>query len=78
MIELRRIARRLDLSAALGAALDVLARGNIASAITALADLDDLLAAAGIPSALRARARILTISQALSQHAAYFETGAAR
>jgi hypothetical protein len=83
IIRLRRVGRRFDLNVELNAALDVVARGNSAVAIERLDQLDGTLAA--LPSAtpgawvrLRARGSILAMSQALAQHAAYFDSGAAR
>jgi uncharacterized membrane protein YccC len=77
IIQLRRTAllpgQHTDLDVALGA----LAHGDIAVALARLASLDGSLAGAGTPTALVSRARILAISQALNQHAAYFESGAA-
>jgi uncharacterized membrane protein YccC len=76
IIQLRRIARRLDLGADLDAALTALARGNTALAITCLVHLDGVLAAMEMPDALRARGSILAMSEVLTQHAAYFNAGA--
>jgi uncharacterized membrane protein YccC len=73
LIRLRRGARRFGLDALLDAALTRLARGDVASATDGLAQLDQLLAAGQTPAAVRARAHILAISGALTQHAAYFE-----
>jgi uncharacterized membrane protein YccC len=80
IIRLHRIATRLGLGADLDMALTALAHGSSAIATTRLARLDHLLAArpdAG-PStelALRARSNILAISEALMQHASYFDSG---
>jgi uncharacterized membrane protein YccC len=81
IVQLRRIARRLDLGSDLDAALEAVARGSSALATAHLARLDHLLmslpgAVPGAPTALRARASILAISEALTQHAAYFDAGA--
>ncbi|MGH6796745.1 MAG: FUSC family protein, partial [Methylocella sp.] len=81
IIQLRRIVSRLGLSADVDAALKVLARGASAIASARLARLDDRLAAhheAGseAPLALQGRASFLAISEALVQHAAYFDGGA--
>jgi hypothetical protein len=73
IIRLRRGARRFGLDAQLDAALARLARGDIGAATDGLAELDQQLAVRQAPAAVRARARILTISGALAQHAAYFE-----
>jgi uncharacterized membrane protein YccC len=82
IIRLRRIARRLDLHVELDAALDALARGDSSVAIERLARVDRILALPstrpGVRVRLRARASILAMSEALAQHAAYFDSGAAR
>jgi uncharacterized membrane protein YccC len=81
IIQLRRIVPRLGLGTDLSAALEALARGNGAIATTRLARLDDRLAS--LPDggseaslALQARGSILAISEALIQHASYFDAGA--
>ncbi len=81
IIALRRIASRLELRPELDAALEALAAGDSATTIAALSQLDRRLAAFGQsasrPSlALRARGRILAISDAVVQHRSYFEAGA--
>ena len=78
IIQLRHIAQRLDLDAALDGALDALAEGQSAIAVERLASIDQVLASrrGAAPAALRARGLILAISAALTQHAAYFEAGA--
>jgi hypothetical protein len=76
IIQLRRIARRLDSGAELDAALEALARGDSAIATARLARLDDALAGRPGAAALRARGSILAMSEALTQHAAYFDAGA--
>jgi hypothetical protein len=58
------------------AALEPLARGEIAIATARLARLDEALAARPDIAALRARGSILAMSEALTQHAVYFEVGA--
>jgi uncharacterized membrane protein YccC len=78
IIQLRRIARRLDLGSDLDAALDSVARGDCGIATARLARLDQVLAALPGPAALRARGLILAMSEALTQHAAYFDAGAPR
>jgi uncharacterized membrane protein YccC len=83
IIRLRRVARRLDQDAELDAALDALAKGDSSVASERLARLDKRLAglASTTPGArfrLRARGSILAMSEALAQHAAYFDSGAAR
>jgi hypothetical protein len=81
IIRLRRVAHRFDQDVELGAALDALAQGNGSTAAERLAFLDQRLAVLsgrGAPVRLRARASILAISEALSQHAAYFNSEASR
>jgi uncharacterized membrane protein YccC len=71
IIELRRTigtAQCRDLDTALAA----LIRLGVAPAVDGLANVDRVLAAAGAPIALRARAGILAISEALTQHAPFF------
>jgi uncharacterized membrane protein YccC len=77
IIRLGRGARRFGLDAQLDAALAHLARGDVPGANENLAELDRHLAARQTPAGVRARARILMISGALVQHAAYFELLAA-
>jgi uncharacterized membrane protein YccC len=77
IIRLRRGARRFGLDAQLDAVLAHLARGNIPAASDGLAQLDQHLTARQTPAAIRARARILMISGALAEHAAYFQQLAA-
>jgi uncharacterized membrane protein YccC len=70
---------RLALGAALGEALRPLALGDSASAIAHLGSLDATLAGQpNILSTMRARGSIRAISEALTQHAAYFDAGAPR
>ena len=76
IIQLRHIARRFDLSSGLDAALRSFALGRSDLATAALADLDAALASPGT-AALRARGLILAISDLLTQHASYFDAGAA-
>jgi uncharacterized membrane protein YccC len=81
IIQLRRIARRLDLGSDLDAALEAVAQGNSAMATARLPRLDRALASlAGTgpeaTAALQARGSILAMSEALSQHASYFDAGA--
>jgi hypothetical protein len=83
IIRLRRVGRRFALNVELEAALDAVARGDSAVAIERLDRLDGTLAA--LPSAtpgarvrLRARGSILAMSEALAQHAVYFDSGATR
>jgi uncharacterized membrane protein YccC len=81
IIRLRRIAPRLGLGADLDMALAALAHGDSSGATARLARLDHFLAArpgAGPETqlTLRARSNILAISEALMQHASYFDAGA--
>ena len=76
IIQLRRIAHRMDLGSELDAALEALGRGDIGLATARLGRLDDALAARPGTAALRARASILAMAEVLTQHAAYFEVGA--
>jgi hypothetical protein len=75
IIQLRRIARAMDLGSELNAALEALRRGNIALTTARLDRLDGALAARPGAAALQARARVLAMSGVLTQHAAYFEAG---
>jgi uncharacterized membrane protein YccC len=81
IIQLRHIATRLGLGSDLDAALEGLAQGNSAMATIRLARLDHRLASlpgvgSGAPLALQARGSILAISEALIEHASYFDAGA--
>jgi uncharacterized membrane protein YccC len=81
IIQLRHIATRLGLGSDLDLALEAVARGNGAIATARLARLDDRLASlpgAGSEAslALQARGSILAISEALIQHASYFDAAA--
>jgi uncharacterized membrane protein YccC len=78
IIRLRRIGRRLDLGSHLDAALEAMARGDSAMTIVRLTQLAEALAARPGAAALRARSSILAMSEALTQHAAYFDAGAPR
>jgi Fusaric acid resistance protein family len=73
IIQLHRIARSMDLGSELSAALEALRRGNIAVAAACLDRLDGVLAARSGAGALQARARVLAMTEVLTQHAAYFE-----
>jgi uncharacterized membrane protein YccC len=75
IIQLRRIARRLGLGPELDVAFEAVARGDSEMATARLAGLDDALGARPGTAALRARGLILAISEALTQHAAYFDAG---
>jgi len=81
IINLRRIAAQLGFGPELDAALAALAQGDSAAANARLAALDRRLGS--LPDsdpqarlALRARALILGIGDALEQHRAYFDAGA--
>jgi uncharacterized membrane protein YccC len=81
IMQLRRVAPQLDVAAQLNAALGALAQGNTAIAIVQLRQLDLRLAsapdgAAETAIALRARAHILGLSEALTAHSSYFDSGA--
>jgi uncharacterized membrane protein YccC len=76
IIQLRRVARRLDLGSDLDAALEAMARGGIGMATARLARLDEALASRPGAAAFRARGNILAMSEALTQHAAYFDARA--
>jgi uncharacterized membrane protein YccC len=81
IIHLRHIVPRLGAAADLDAALEDIAQGNSAFAVARLRQLDRRLASdpdTGLESAIgvRARSRILMMSEALSQHASYFDAGA--
>jgi uncharacterized membrane protein YccC len=80
IIHLHRIGRRLGLGENLGAALVALAKGNSATATARLDLIDDHLASrlSAEPDAMQARASILAVSEALIQHASYFDAGAHR
>jgi hypothetical protein len=83
IIRLRRVAHRFDQDVELDAALNAVARGDSVIATERLARLDQKLAAVpstrpGAPVRLRARGIILAMSEALAQHAAYFDSGMAR
>ncbi len=73
IIQLRHFCRRFDPGFDLDAALDAFARGNSATAIARLADLDRALTSDSDAAALRARGIILGISETLTRHAAYFD-----
>jgi uncharacterized membrane protein YccC len=83
IIRLRRIAHRVDQDAELDAALQAVAKGDSSAAVVWLSRLDQRLAALpntwpGARARLRARGSILAVSEALAQHAAYFDSGARR
>ena len=76
IIQLRHLCPRFGLSHDLGVALEAVARGNSAEATPRLAEIDAALTSHPGGAALRARGLILAISEALTQHAAYFDAGA--
>jgi uncharacterized membrane protein YccC len=81
IIRLRRIVRRSNLGIDLDSALRAVAVGDMAVAVAAFSGLDAALATRGedgpeTQTVLRARAAIIGLSEALSQHADYFEQGA--
>jgi hypothetical protein len=81
IINLRILVPRLAAAVDLDAALEAVARGNSAFAVARLRQLDRRLASisdTGLQPAIRvrARSRILVMSEALSQHASYFDAGA--
>jgi hypothetical protein len=73
VIRLHNICRCLDLGSGLDEALEALAGGNSAAVVAKLASLDDALTARPGIAILRARAGLLAISEALIEHAAYFD-----
>jgi uncharacterized membrane protein YccC len=80
VINLRRIAPQLGVGAELDAALAALAQGHSAAATARFAELDSRLAALAESGpqaflALRTRAMVLLVSDALVQHGAYFDAG---
>ena len=81
IIQLRRAAPRFGVAAQLDAALGALAQANSAIAIARLRQLDHRLASAPDGEtesaiALRARAHILGLSETLTAHSPYFDSGA--
>src|SRR5882757_550059 len=81
IIGLRQTATYHGATTELDAALDDIALGRSAKAIAKLRQFDDrLVSARGTATeatmALRARSRILVISEALAEHGAYFDAGA--
>jgi len=81
IIQLRQMAPSLGAAAELDAALEAVALGNTAIAIAELRQLDRRLASSPGPdqhtlTALRARGRIVAISEALAEHRSYFDAGA--
>jgi hypothetical protein len=76
IIELRQTMSEPISRADLDAALTALVRQGVAPAIDRLVTVDRILSAVDTPTALRARAGILVISEALNQHAPYFAMSA--
>jgi uncharacterized membrane protein YccC len=81
IIQLRRAAPSLGVAVQVDPALGAFAQGNTALASARLRQLDHRLAsasdaAAETPVALRARAHILALSETLSAHSPYFDSGA--
>jgi hypothetical protein len=80
IIGLRQMAAHLGMTAELDAALNDVALGHSPGAIAKLRRFDDLAATREIGTeatvAIRARSRILVISEALAEHGAYFDAGA--
>jgi uncharacterized membrane protein YccC len=73
IIRLHNICRRLDLGSGLDEALEALAGGSSAAAVAKLANLDVALTARPGTATLRAHAGLLAISEAFTEHAAYFD-----
>jgi uncharacterized membrane protein YccC len=81
IVHLRSSARRLGFASRLSVALDAFAHGSSALSIKYLAALDGELTvrptdARGVSEAMRVRGGILAVSEALSQHAEYFDARA--
>jgi hypothetical protein len=81
IIQLRQMAPSLGVAAELDAPFEAVALGRSATAIARLHQLDRRLASTQgtgqeTLTALRARGRILVISEALAEHSSYFDTGA--
>lgn len=81
IMQLRLVASRLGIGAELEPVLAAIAEGRSAIATARLARLDEAIAAhagteAVAQTILRARGRILVLSEMLNQHAAYFDAGA--
>jgi uncharacterized membrane protein YccC len=82
IIQLRQSVPRLGLAAELDVALQTFAQGNSAIAIARLRQLDRRLGSRPdvwpeMAIALRARGHILAVSDALAEHASYFDAGVA-
>jgi uncharacterized membrane protein YccC len=78
IIQLRRITQRLNLQSELDVALESIVRGDSAAAVSRLSALDKTLATRPGAAALRARGSIIAMSEALSQHAVYFDAAGFR
>jgi uncharacterized membrane protein YccC len=76
IIQLCSFAHRLNMSTELDEPLGAMARGDSPVATARLGELNDALASRPDIFALRARACILAMSQALTRHAAYFDAEA--
>jgi uncharacterized membrane protein YccC len=81
ILRLRRLIHRLDASLNVEEPVRAIARGHCALAVASLARLDADLASLAAPGTtdrtlLRARGSVLVLSDLLTQHAAYFGTGA--
>jgi hypothetical protein len=81
IVQLRQMAPSLGAAAELDAAFEAVALGNSAIAIGQLRQLDRRLASSPgshqeTQTALRARGRILVISEALAEQSTYFDAGA--
>jgi uncharacterized membrane protein YccC len=77
IVQLRQLDREFGLTSDLGGALEAVARGDSAAAITRFAAIDAALISRPGEATLRARSLILAVCDALSQHAGYFDAGAA-
>jgi hypothetical protein len=78
IIRLRHFAYGVDERTELDASLSAMAQGDVTLTIARLASLDHVLETSPMPTALRARAGILSVSELLAQHGAFFEAGIAR
>jgi uncharacterized membrane protein YccC len=78
ILQLRHITHALGLAAGLDPAMAAIAQGNSAVAVSHLRQFDAALAAhePQTQTMLRARSRLIGISEALAQHAAYFDAAA--
>ena len=81
LIQLSHMVSRLGMTAALDVVLAAVAGGNSAGARARLAEFDRQLAAhfdtdSRDALAVRARAQLLVLSEALAEHEAFFDSGA--